>query len=62
MFTINFPVNHGWVAEIASFIERHPASIALISARFMGGILMFFLLMSFRAAPKGLRVRDRINQ
>jgi hypothetical protein len=51
---VNFPIYFvGSVPmTLMSFIEQHPASIALISARFIGGILMFFLLIGFRAWPR----------
>jgi hypothetical protein len=53
---INLPIYFvGSVPKtLMSFIEQHPASIVFISAHFVGGVLMFLLLMSFRASTKSL--------
>ena len=51
---VNFPIYFvGSIPKtLLSFLEQYPAAIALISAHFLGGVVMFFLLMCFRTPKK----------
>lgn len=51
---VNIPIYFiGYISNpLVPFVEQHPAFIVLFSTPFVGGILMFFLLISFRASSK----------
>jgi hypothetical protein len=53
-FLVNFPIYFvGSIPKtLVSFLEQHPAAIALISARFFGGVVMFLLLLCVRTQKK----------